>query len=150
MRLEPYFAFDRCPAEVSPVLRHRFPALLPASLILHSCHGRGLYQVSSPIQLTPTTLQWSLQMHIRHTADRFRLIAHIEKEPTDSPEPQAGARVATTTFVAKCRYYTAEYAYVHRLKPYNHDAKAIFRLMLLWDVDASIRIVGTSSQGSKG
>lgn len=34
--------------------------------------------------VAPTTLQWSLQMHIRHTADRFRLIAHIEKEPTAS------------------------------------------------------------------
>lgn len=75
-------AFDRRMAEVSSVLGHRVLACCyQAGPPCISCHGSGLYQVSSPIPLAPTTLQRSLKMHIRHTADRFRLITQIEKNP---------------------------------------------------------------------
>lgn len=78
--------FDRRLAEVSPVLRHRALGLLARCqpCIAFNAMAVGLCQVSSPILLAPTTLQPSLQVHSRHTADRFRLIAHIEKEPTAS------------------------------------------------------------------
>lgn len=111
--------FDRRLAEVSPVLRHRVLAMLPARPCLHSCHGGGLYQVSSPILLTPTTLQPSLQMHIRHTADRFRLIAHIENEPTASPScslthvQQRSTLLLNTVVIPRNKY-----AYVPHLEPY--------------------------------
>lgn len=119
--------FDRRLAEVSPVLRHRVLACCqPARPCLHSCHGGGLYQVSSAMLVAPTTLQRSLQMHIRHTADRFRLIAHIEKESTASSSCSlAHVQQEVLLLLNVVIVPPNEYAYVPHLKPYNRDPNAI-------------------------
>lgn len=86
----PLIAFDRRRAEVSSMFTPSFPACSPAWSGWHfmpwpRCVSSVVYSLACPPQ---PTLQRSLQMHIRYTADRFRLIARIENEPAASSKLQ--------------------------------------------------------------
>lgn len=69
---------------VSPVLRHRVLACCQPGLACIHAMAAVCIKCRPPCWWPPQRCNGASKMHIRHTADRFRLIACIEKEPTAS------------------------------------------------------------------